>query len=258
MERSTGPFLSRLADAVRRRRSYYFARKPVQWPGLKPHISFTFDDFPRSAFLTGGAILEKHGIRGSYYASLGFMGKPQPAGDMFTLEDLHEAISRGHEIGCHTFDHMNAWFTGAASFERSVVLNQEAMRTHFPDYRMRTLSYPFCEPHPRNKRIAGKYYRCSRGGGQTINEGPIDLNLLRSCFIDYRTRDDLDYFQRLIEENARRNGWLILDGHDIAPDPTPHGCTPRRFEEIVECAVASSAVIKPVCEVYDTLGIAKA
>ena len=55
----------------------------------QPLISFTFDDFPRSALTVGGEILERHGARGTYYASLGVMGKYEAAGLMFVQMKWH-------------------------------------------------------------------------------------------------------------------------------------------------------------------------
>ena len=49
----------------------------------RPLISFSFDDFPRSALFTGGALLEQYGVAGTYYASLGLMGKTSPTGEIF-------------------------------------------------------------------------------------------------------------------------------------------------------------------------------
>ena len=57
-----------------------------------PLISFTFDDFPRTAFLEAGSILRRYGVLGTYYASLGLMGKPTPLGPMYQAEDLKELI----------------------------------------------------------------------------------------------------------------------------------------------------------------------
>ena len=53
-----------------------------------PVISFTFDDFPRSALLNAGAILRERGLAGTYYASFGLMGTKAPTGEMFEREDL--------------------------------------------------------------------------------------------------------------------------------------------------------------------------
>ena len=42
------------------------------WPGGV--VSFTFDDFPRSAWSNGGAVLEEYDVRGTYYAAMGLAG----------------------------------------------------------------------------------------------------------------------------------------------------------------------------------------
>src|SRR5205814_3937935 len=72
------------------------------------YISFTFDDFPRSALATGGAILSHFGMKGTYYASLGLMGQSSPVGPLFSAEDLNGVLIEGHELGCHTYAHCDA------------------------------------------------------------------------------------------------------------------------------------------------------
>jgi peptidoglycan/xylan/chitin deacetylase (PgdA/CDA1 family) len=41
--------------------------RPARLAGLRPVGSITFDDFPKSAWTQGGAVLAKHGMRGTYY-----------------------------------------------------------------------------------------------------------------------------------------------------------------------------------------------
>src|SRR5260370_2291723 len=45
-------------------------RKPLAIRTQRPLISFTFDDFPRSAFLTGGPILSLYRLAGTYFTPL--------------------------------------------------------------------------------------------------------------------------------------------------------------------------------------------
>src|SRR5947207_3069984 len=94
-----------------------FFKRPLAIAAQKPIISFTFDDFPRSAWLTGGAILERFGLRGTYYASLGLMGKTAPTGAICLPEDVRALAERGHELGSHTFDHRHSWDTKTNVFE---------------------------------------------------------------------------------------------------------------------------------------------
>src|SRR5882672_4602790 len=75
----------------------------ISWPG--GIVSFTFDDFPRSAWVNGGAILEEYDRRGTYYAAMGLAGAANHLGPMFEAGDLRAAHARGHEIACHTYSH---------------------------------------------------------------------------------------------------------------------------------------------------------
>src|SRR5580700_7960218 len=75
----------------------------VNWPGGV--VSFTFDDFPRSAWVNGGAILKQYDRRGTYYTAMGLAGTESNLGPMFGLDDLRAAHVSGHEIACHTHSH---------------------------------------------------------------------------------------------------------------------------------------------------------
>jgi len=152
-------------------------------------ISFTFDDFPRSALLSGGEVLRRFGFVGTYYASLGLMGQPSPVGEIFQREDLAQLVAQGHELACHTFDHCHAWNTPPDKFEASVVRNRQAVAELLPDVKLMSHSYPISYPNPQTKRRMMKYYESARGGGQTFNTGSADLNYLKAFFIE-QSRDN--------------------------------------------------------------------
>jgi peptidoglycan/xylan/chitin deacetylase (PgdA/CDA1 family) len=127
-----------------------------------PMISFTFDDFPRSALLTAGTILHERGFAGTYYASFGLMGRKGPTGEIFAREDLDELVRQQHELACHTYDHYDSWDTAPLEFEASIVRNQRAISERLPGTRFRSLSYPISWPRPETS--ASRYFTGMRSG----------------------------------------------------------------------------------------------
>ena len=248
-----GPhFLTRVRGHYQRVNARHFCRRPFAINPRAPVISFTFDDFPRSALLTGGAILQSFGLAGTYYASLGLIGKETPTGTMFLAEDLKAAVEQGHELGCHTFSHCHAWDTRPHAFEDAIIENRQALKDLIPGASFKTLSYPIGVPRARTKRRVSKYFACCRCGGQTFNVGTADLNYLSAYFLE-QSRDNSEAIKHLIDENCRAGGWLIFVTHDVCKDPTVWGCTPDFFEDIVQYSVNSGARILPVFQAYEAL-----
>lgn len=237
----------RLCDRYQRWSSRAFFQRVVAMHNKEPLISFTFDDFPHSAFRVGGAILKEHECRGTFYASFGLMGRNAPVGPIFCSDDLRATVAEGHELGCHTFSHCHSWSTPSAEFEESVTANQRALSELMPPLVFKTLSYPISTPRPATKRRMAKRFACCRGGGQTFNRGTIDLNYVRAFFLE-KSGGDPAFVHRLIDQNAQERGWLIFATHDVADNPTPFGCTPSFFEQVVERAKRSGASILPVSE----------
>jgi len=246
------PFWSAARGCCQRTAARTLFARPLAIAGGQPFISFTFDDFPRSALHTGGAILERFGLRGTYYASLGLMGKTAPTGDLFTPADATAVVRRGHELGCHTFDHRHSWDTDTRVFTRSLLENSSALETLVPGARFNTFSYPISPPRPLTKRAVGARFACARGGGQTFNAGTADLNYLRAYFLE-KTRHDPAAIKDVIDQNRRARGWLIFATHDVADVHTPYGCTPALFEEIVVCSLKSGARVVPVTDALNAI-----
>jgi peptidoglycan/xylan/chitin deacetylase (PgdA/CDA1 family) len=245
VQRPSGGLWAKFPKPLQRRLARWLGRRPcLVRPGF-PIVSFTFDDFPRSALLRGGTILREHGFVGTYYASFGLMGTTTPTGDIFSREDLPEFIRQQHELGCHTFDHCGAWDTAPADFEASCLRNRRVAAQELPASKLSSLSYPISCPRPQTKRRTAKHYDCARGGGQTFNAGTTDLNYLKAFFIE-QSRDNFGAIQRTIDESARANGWLIFATHDVCDAPTRFGCTPGLFEKVVQAAARSGATVLPV------------
>jgi glycosyltransferase involved in cell wall biosynthesis/peptidoglycan/xylan/chitin deacetylase (PgdA/CDA1 family) len=246
-------FWPRLRGYVQRRTTTNVWRRPFIISSQRPLISFTFDDFPRSALLAGGAILNRFGRAGTYYASLGLVGKETPSGQIFFSDDLPTLIEQGHELGCHTFSHCDSWATATKTFENSIRQNRVALDRLFPYAEFKTFSYPISLPRPNTKARIADQFLCCRGGGQTFNAGKVDLNQLSAYFLE-KSRGNFQTIKDLIDRNRRACGWLIFATHDIADTHTPFGCTPEFFEKVVEYALSSGAEVVPVVEALELLG----
>jgi len=213
----------------------------------RPLISFTFDDFPRSALLNGGAILKKFGLTATYFTAMGLIGKDSPSGEIAGVDDLVNAVKDGHELGCHTYAHCNSWETPTSTFEESVKLNGAAISEVVPGLRFASFSYPISEPRPLSKRAVSKYFQCCRAGGQTLNRRAADLNQLAAYFLE-RSKNGLQEVRELIDQNKQDRGWIIFATHDVADNPSRYGCTPEFFKNVVKYAVDSGAEVLPVIQ----------
>jgi peptidoglycan/xylan/chitin deacetylase (PgdA/CDA1 family) len=254
METCNYKLWNRIRNRARRDLCRFFARRPFNIALSRPLISFTFDDFPHSAWSNGGRILEEHAATGTFYASLELMGRDLDAGPAFQAADLASLLARGHELGCHTYSHCPSWETLPADLERAILDNRKALEKLLPGAGFRTLSWPINSPRPATKHRAGRYFDACRGGGQGFNAGLVDLNYLNSFFIE-QSRDQPAFIKELIARNRAANGWLIFSTHDVCDQPTRLGCTPELFAEIVYCAIASGAEVLAVDRALEKIGV---
>lgn len=116
----------------------------------------------------------------------------------------------------------------------------------------KTFCYPIDLPRVQTKRMVRKHFVCCRGGGQTFNAGEADLNCLSAYFLE-KSRDYPDRIKDVKARNSQARGWLIFATHDVSDAPTPYGCTPGLFRDIVRSVVDSGARVLPVCDAWRAL-----
>jgi peptidoglycan/xylan/chitin deacetylase (PgdA/CDA1 family) len=241
---------SKVASA-RRRLLSSLHRRLVPIGDRGPIVSFSFDDFPRTAYAIGGRILKTFGARGTYYAAVGLMGTRNELGEQFCKDDLLALIDDGHELGSHTFSHVSCRSTSGNAFAKEVEEGQRAIEELTgtnPD----NFAFPFGDVTLSAKRtISAKRASC-RGIWQGLNGPDIDLNLLRANSL-YGDSSQCDQIRRLIKENERQKGWIIFYTHDVRPNPSRFGCTPALLEYAVSLASEGGARILTVGEAVSEL-----
>src|SRR5262245_481553 len=97
-----------------------FGRRDFVLTSNLPYVSFTFDDFPRTALTEGGKIMSSLGVRGTYFTAHELLGRQGPLGEVASAEDLRSLLREGHEMGCHTFEHLDGLHATVEQFERSI------------------------------------------------------------------------------------------------------------------------------------------
>jgi peptidoglycan/xylan/chitin deacetylase (PgdA/CDA1 family) len=209
--------------------------EPYRLRNATAMVSFTFDDVPKSAATVGAAILEAHGVHGTYYVIGSQVGTSSPLWDMVDGEDIVALHRGGHEIACHTYSHKRACDLDAGTLSVEVERNQQHLRSFDASIRIENFAYPFGYGSFVRKRQLKTVFKSCRSIVPGVNSGAVDLQFLRAMpLIDRRI--DRDGIERAFDEAQIANGWLIFYTHDVADKPSPYGCSPSLLNEALEAA----------------------
>jgi peptidoglycan/xylan/chitin deacetylase (PgdA/CDA1 family) len=219
-------------------------RRRVPLGKCGPIVSFTFDDFPRSAYLVGGSILEQFGARGTYYVAGGLMNTSNELGELCVAEDLRSLVEKGHELGTQTFRHSSCRLVSLAAFRNDVQAGMKAAE-QIKGHNSTNFAYPYGHVTLRSKRSLGPDLTSSRSNIAGFNGPHVDLNLLRANKL-YGDLDQSQYVEDLILQNMKQASWLIFYTHDVCPSPSQYGCTPALLEFAVSLAARSGGRILTV------------
>lgn len=236
--------------SVYRRVVMRLARRPWPFAPTGPCVSFTFDDFARSAAAVAAPILSENGGRGTFYASMGLTNRRTEIGDLFTAGDLEYLASSGHEVASHTYSHRSAWDVSLASFDADVRKGCKLIHEVLGSCASANFAYPYGEATVSAKAVVGGHRLSCRGTDPGINDRlTVDLNLLRANPL--YGPGDLDRLRKLFAANAARKGWLIFYTHDVCPSPSTYGCSPRLLQKALRLASQYATPIQTVGSVLE-------
>lgn len=245
--------LQPIVKGVLRRAARHTRSKPLAMRNTAPLVSFTFDDVPDSAYLNGAAVLDRHGIRGTFYVASGICGSEDTHWRVIGEEQVRKLHDAGHEIGCHTFSHVRVEDLDAQRMEKECDANLRRLRELCPGIALTNFCYPFGRASlPRKMQLQKRFDSC-RGIYEGINAGTADLGMLRMIELYDRTLTK-DKLRRALDETQERNGWLIFATHDVADPPSWIGCSPRLLDDVVTAVMAENMTCLPIREALAAVG----
>ena len=207
--------------------AFYLPTKTVMMRNRRPIVSFTFDDVDESAVFNGARILERHGIRGTFYVAGGLCGTRYQRWLFPSSESVRSLSERGHEIGCHTYSHPDVQTLDREGIEAELDANRRFFAAQ--DVELNNFAYPYGSVGLPQKSVVQEHFWSCRGVRAGVNAGRADLGHLLAVQL-YDVTLDADGIDTWINEARRRNGWLIFYTHDVAASPTEHGCSPALLE----------------------------
>lgn len=249
----TVPLLTRLSSSASRGAARYIPTRRHALRNARPLVTFTFDDVPDTAFTHGAAVLDRHGVKGTFYIAPGILGSIDEHWRVLTAEQVAELHRRGHEIGCHTYSHVRVQSLSHAEAERETRETREAFQRICGPGEFNNFAYPFgVVSMPRKLQLQNQFTSC-RGIYQEINGGSADLGLLRAFELYDRSLSP-KCIEHLVDETVRCNGWLIFYTHDVVDNPSWIGCTPGLLDRAVQIAKSRGAECVSIAEGLSRIG----
>ena len=222
----------------------------------KAIFSFTFDDVPISAAKNGAKILEEFNITGTYYVALGMEEIDGSTDDntrrFLNKNDIINLHNAGHDIGCHTYSHLNqrqhTSKTVLTNCNKNTNLLQNILNTSSID----NFSYPFGMVSPLGKKILGRKYKTLRTSDHGINSGVTDMTHLRAIML-YSNTFNRDTLTKEINLAIKEKAWLIFYTHDVCEQPSEWGVNTDDFKWLVEQCVISECDILNISNAYNKI-----
>lgn len=238
---------------LRRRWSRLVHRRPAVAGPARPMISFAFDDAPVSAARDGAPILTSMGVHGSFYVCAGLAGTEGPMGPYTERRDVEALVEAGHEIGCHTYGHLDCGQAAADDVRATAAKNRQALAA-WGAPAPTTFAYPYGDVAPAAKAALSRDYSGLRAIHPGLVEAGSDLNQLPAVGIEGEHGEAVA--RRWMDRAAARGAWLILYTHDVREGASPWGCTPRALARLADRALEAGFEAVTVAEGVRRLGAA--
>lgn len=216
------------------------------------YVSICFDDFPKSAVTHGKPELDRRGWKATWYAAGGMMGTDHAEhGRMFDPGDLQALKGDRHDIGCHTFSHMDCAPASNEVVLRDLGRNHAFFRKHRLT-RAKSFAFPYGRLDISSKRLLMRRMPALRGVRPGIHGGTIDRGLLKATGIEEHNGGTTLALNQLASLSGESK-WLIIFTHDIAQTPSRWGCTPEDFVHLLDAVEKSGAEVVTVASMLDRI-----
>ncbi len=221
--------------------SRYLARivptQPFRTKNPQPIVSFSFDDVPDSALTNGARVLDRFGVRGTFYVAPGICGTQDEHWKVIDRNGVAALARAGHEVGCHTYSHVKVQTLTRPGLAHETRRCFEALRDICGNAVTENFAYPFGNVSFPHKFELNRDFKSCRSIYAGFNSGLIDLGMLRSFELYDRTSTE-ESIDTILDHAIATNAWVIFYTHDVTTNPSWIGCSPSHLEMAVKAVRA--------------------
>ena len=226
--------MKKYINALKKKLAEQYVVKSITISSKVKQVSFTFDDVSESAFRNAQRTLDKLQFKGTFYISLSFLDSDNENDNLYSKEHLISCLSNGHELACHTYNHIHFYKNSNVKFiHNNIRINQEKLNALGIKESFENFSYPYGEQTKISKKIVSKIFKTCRGIEHGINHNKVDLHNLKAIKL-YEDFHSIDEIFSILEDFHKSGGWLIFYTHDVKSNFSKYGCSPEYFETIVQ------------------------
>lgn len=193
-------------------------------------VTLTFDDGWLCTYQNAFPILQRAGLKGTYYIISGCLGDEQFPQYMNEAH-IKNLVKAGHEIGCHTASHKHLLQETRSIAENEIVLSKKYLEKIIGP--VKTFCYPFGD---YNEEIIGIVKNAGFIGATSVIDGfnnsktnPF-LLLRKTVKVDTQPGEVKTWINYARDNNL----WLILMFHQIDYEGRIWSTTPEKLEEIAD------------------------
>lgn len=242
-----------LPARIGRRFTQWRVAQPIGKTPERPIVSFTFDDFPKSAVDIGAQIVEDVGGHATYYACTSFLGQTTPTGPQYELSDIEALKNAGHEIGAHTHTHFDCSLADVKTSHSDIELNLRRLED-IGVTDIQSFAYPYGETRYALKCVIRDRFSTARGILAGRNGAQSDRMQLRALEV-VGAEWTVERAKRALRSAEKSPAWIVIFTHDVAPNPSKFGTKPQALKDLAQMAKDIGADITTMRDAASKMGL---
>lgn len=185
-------------------------------------LSYTFDDFTPKQYSVALPLFDQYNYKVTFYVI---------TNNELDWTNLQTAASNGHEIGCHTSQHIKLDQQTIAEQEFAITSALSKIDRNIPQQKCLSIAYPYCVPG--NQDLISRYFIAGRVCSDAIEpKSPSDFYQISSISVGNKSQiTSALQLNNQIEKAKTANGWCVFLLHAIDND---EGYSPIQSRELAD------------------------
>jgi len=189
----------------------------------RPLVSVTFDDGLESQFKDAIPVLDKYGIKATFFLASGLLDSQ----DHLTPSQVVKIVKDGHSLGSHGVNHIYLNNLSNEKLNYELKNSQELLSSKF-NYPVIDFALPYGAYDEITLSGIEKYYRSNRTVEPGLNS-IVDFNIYKIKSKVMELSEPVSDITDLVNQAKQSCAWLVLVYHDIDNNGDFFSVTPENF-----------------------------